>query len=281
MTELRSSPVAALPTIAKQADIANRVPPPKGPELNAVPGPLAHAFAQASLAPELHKPIAHYLAGLERWNHVHNLTRVADPVDAFHRHVLESFDLIPEIDWVVTRHAEECRLIDIGTGAGIPGLLLAIAMHYTNRPALSEILLVEPAAKRVAFLRAMIAELGLAKVRVYPQRLEDLLSEPSHHAAYKVATSRAFAAPEHWLPMIAPLMGADAHALVMLAGKPDDWRPVANDDSIDSGHPRFAQWLLRAIEPQGDLRAKWMSSDRKRELAPVEARHVARFQFSP
>jgi 16S rRNA (guanine527-N7)-methyltransferase len=100
-----------------------------------------------------------YLALMQRWNATHNLTAVRDLLEMVARHLLDSLAVLPFLP--------EGAVADIGSGAGLPGIPLAIC-----RPA-QAFTLVEPAAKRVAFLRHVIADLGLTNVRVAAQSSED------------------------------------------------------------------------------------------------------------
>ncbi|MBU2831981.1 MULTISPECIES: 16S rRNA (guanine(527)-N(7))-methyltransferase RsmG [Acidithiobacillus] len=103
--------------------------------------------------------LVRYLALLQRWNATHNLTAVRDPLEMVPRHLLDSLAVLP--------YLPAGAVVDIGSGAGLPGIPLAIC-----RPA-QPFTLVEPAAKRVAFLRHAVADLGLANVQVAPQGSED------------------------------------------------------------------------------------------------------------
>ncbi|MEY2334963.1 16S rRNA (guanine(527)-N(7))-methyltransferase RsmG [Acidithiobacillus ferrianus] len=105
-----------------------------------------------------------YLALLQRWNATHNLTAVRDSREMVSRHLLDSLAVLP--------HLPTGAVADIGSGAGLPGIPLAIC-----RPA-QAFTLVEPAAKRVAFLRHVIADLGLTCVRVAAQGSEDYHPDP-------------------------------------------------------------------------------------------------------
>jgi len=105
-----------------------------------------------------------YLALMQRWNATHNLTAVRDPLEMVPRHLLDSLTVLP--------YLPEGAVADIGSGAGLPGIPLAIC-----RPA-QVFTLVEPAAKRVAFLRHVIADLGLTNVQVAAQGSEDYYPDP-------------------------------------------------------------------------------------------------------
>ena len=118
-------------------------------------GLAAHIDAQARARLML------YLAELLRWNRTHNLSAVRDPEEALGRHLLDSLALLPYLP-------ANRPVYDIGSGAGLPGIPLAIARPQQH------FVLVEPAGKRVAFLRHVLTLLGLSSVQVLARRAEDL-----------------------------------------------------------------------------------------------------------
>ena len=102
-----------------------------------------------------------YLALLQRWNRAYNLTAVKDPDEMVVRHVLDSLSVLP---WIRGE-----RLLDAGTGAGLPGIPLAIV-----RPGLEAILL-DSAGKKIRFLNHVQRELGLKKIVPVQARLESFV----------------------------------------------------------------------------------------------------------
>lgn len=116
-----------------------------------------------------------YLALLERWNRAYNLTAVRDPRDMVARHLLDSLAVLP---WLPAG-----RLLDAGTGAGLPGVPLAIA-----RPDL-DVTLLDSAGKKIRFLNQLRRELGLRNAQPVQARLEDYRPE----APLDAIISRAFA----------------------------------------------------------------------------------------
>ncbi|MCE5393126.1 MAG: 16S rRNA (guanine(527)-N(7))-methyltransferase RsmG [Acidithiobacillus sp.] len=102
-----------------------------------------------------------YVEELERWNRTHNLTAVRDRFQMVSRHLLDSLTFVQKLP-------DEVAILDIGSGAGLPGIPLAML-----RPA-QTVVLVEPAVKKVAFLRHVLGRLSLTNVQVAPYRVEDL-----------------------------------------------------------------------------------------------------------
>ena len=109
---------------------------------------------------------------LHEWNQIHNLTG-AKTVDAIYVNIVDS--LFP-----LTFTAKPKTLLDVGTGAGFPGLVLAIAYPKT------EVVLAEPLKKRVSFLKYAAIDLGLPNVKVEAKRVEFV-----EHDAFELITSRA------------------------------------------------------------------------------------------
>ena len=117
-----------------------------------------------------------YLRLLEKWNKVHNLTAVREPEQMVVLHLLDSLSLLPHLAGART-------LLDVGTGAGLPGIPLAVA-----RPDLA-VTLLDSSHKKAAFLRQAKAELGLPNVEVACERVENWRPQ----APFDLVVSRAFA----------------------------------------------------------------------------------------
>lgn len=182
-------------------------------------GELHAACVARGLDPALIPGVVHYLTLLERWNRVHNLTAVKGAEAMLDRHVLDSLSVRP---WL---HGS--RVLDVGSGAGLPGLILALA--DPDR----EYLLLDAAAKRVRFLRAAIAELGLDHVQAVQSRVEDLHPEPG----FATVMSRAFAAPPEFVRLAGHCVAPGGVMLAMLG------QANAADAALPAG------WKYRSVEP--------------------------------
>ncbi len=127
-----------------------------------------------ALDPRQEAQLACYLNLLLRWNQRINLTSVRSEEDCVTRHFGESFYLA---------HFEDlsgCRLLDVGSGAGFPGLALKIMFPDI------ETTLLEPVAKKRAFLKEVVRSCGMDRVTARPERIEEIVL-----AKYNVATVRA------------------------------------------------------------------------------------------
>lgn len=109
---------------------------------------------------------------LHEWNQIHNLTG-AKSIDGIYANIIDSL-------YPLTFISQPKSLLDVGTGAGFPGLVLAIAYPQT------EIVLVEPLKKRVSFLKYAAIDLVLPNVKVEAKRVEFV-----EHDAFELITSRA------------------------------------------------------------------------------------------
>ena len=119
-----------------------------------------------------------YVALIAKWNQVHNLTAIREPVKMVTHHLLDSLALLKVIDGPAK------RVVDIGTGAGLPGIPLAIA-----RPDIRFTLL-EATGKKARFLESVAGVLGLRNVTVLHERAERAARGPLRET-FDVATSRA------------------------------------------------------------------------------------------
>lgn len=145
-----------------------------------------------------------YLALLVQWNQAYNLTAVRDPQEMLSRHLLDSLSLVPFVP--------AGPLADLGSGAGLPGLVIALA-----RPELA-VTLVESNGKKARFLREAVRQLGLGGVRVAQERAEKL-AEPG---AYGCITARALGTLAQLVQFGGHLLRPDGQLLAMKGQYPAD-----------------------------------------------------------
>lgn len=117
-----------------------------------------------------------YLALLNKWNKVYNLTAVRDPMEMMTLHVLDSLAAVPAFK-------DAQNVLDVGAGGGLPGVVLAIAWPDMK------VSMIDIVHKKTAFLNQVKAELGLGNVTVYTKKVQELQVK----TPYDVITSRAFA----------------------------------------------------------------------------------------
>jgi 16S rRNA (guanine527-N7)-methyltransferase len=185
----------------------------------------------------LAEPLTRYLALLLRWNAAYNLTAIRDPREMVTKHLLDSLAMAPFV-------AALPSLADLGTGAGLPGIPLAIAT-----PGL-QVTLVESNGKKARFMREALRTLGLGNAEVAESRIE-ALDRPGQFAAI---TARALATLPQILALGGHLLAPDGVLLAMKGARPDD--EIA---ALPVG------WALREIHP---LNVPGLGADR--HLVTVE-----------
>jgi 16S rRNA (guanine527-N7)-methyltransferase len=138
------------------------------------------ALAEAGIALpfEARDKLAAYLALLSKWNRTYNLTAIRDPEQMVTHHVLDALAVLPHLPL-----APHLRVLDVGSGGGVPGLPLAIARSGWS------VVLLDASHKKGAFLRQAAIELGLPNVDAVTARVEDYVPA----ALFDVVISRAFA----------------------------------------------------------------------------------------
>ena len=171
-------------------------------------------------ADTLAPPLLAYLALLARWNKTYNLTAIRDPREMVAKHLLDSLAMHPFVD--------SGTLADLGTGAGLPGIPLALA-----KPAL-QVTLVESNGKKARFMREAVRQLGLGNARVVEARIE-AFDAPGQ---FDAITARALATLPLILGLGGHLLKPGGKLLAMKGAYPADeiaelpigWR-------LDSVHP--------------------------------------------
>jgi 16S rRNA (guanine527-N7)-methyltransferase len=132
-----------------------------------------------SLSDEQIQRLLDYVALIQKWNKVYNLTALRDPADMLTHHLLDSLTAIAPLSRQTQGQA--IRVLDVGSGGGLPGVVLAICMPELN------VSCVDTVAKKAAFVQQVAVSLKLPNLRGIHARVETL-TDP-----YPVICSRAFA----------------------------------------------------------------------------------------
>ncbi|WP_425256986.1 16S rRNA (guanine(527)-N(7))-methyltransferase RsmG [Rubrivivax sp. RP6-9] len=119
-----------------------------------------------------------YLDLLQRWNGTYNLTAVRDPAEMLTQHLADCLALIPPLQ----RHAAQGRLLDVGSGGGLPGVVIAVMLPGMD------VTCVDTVGKKAAFVRQVAAALRLPNLHAEHARVEQM-----PQGDFDVVTSRAFA----------------------------------------------------------------------------------------
>jgi 16S rRNA (guanine527-N7)-methyltransferase len=166
--------------------------------VQALRAPLQAGLATLDLPQaELAERLLAYLELLAKWNRAFNLTAVREPAEMLSRHLLDSLAILP---WL-----RGGRLLDVGTGPGLPGIPLALA-----RPEL-QVVLLDSNGKKTRFLRQVRLELGLDNVEVVEARVEAYAAD----APFDIITSRAFAQLRDFVALTRPLLAPGGRWLAM------------------------------------------------------------------
>lgn len=157
-----------------------------------------------SLSESQQQALLDYIALLQKWNKVYNLTAVREPENMLYQHLLDSLAVLPYLG--------AGRLLDVGTGGGLPGIVLAIA-----RPEL-EITLLDSNQKKTTFLRQACIQLGLKNVKVECLRVDNYQPTP----LFDMVISRAFSDLTEFVRLSARLCRDGGVLLAMKGVYPHD-----------------------------------------------------------
>jgi 16S rRNA (guanine527-N7)-methyltransferase len=127
-----------------------------------------------TLERDIQQRLLDYIALIEKWNRVYNLTAIREPEKMVSHHLLDSLAVVPHL------HAK--RLLDVGSGAGLPGIPLALAKPDTH------VTLLDSNHKKVAFLNQAVMELKLKNAEICSERVESWQTQNR----FDVIISRAF-----------------------------------------------------------------------------------------
>ncbi len=165
--------------------------------------PLAQSQAEQLLA---------YRNLIAKWNKVYNLTSLREPAQMLQLHIIDSLAAAPPLQkHLVEKSLPTCRLLDVGSGGGLPGVVLAATMPQVD------VTCVDTVGKKAAFVQQAAGELALKNLRGVHARVEQM-----HTAPFDVITSRAFASLADFVQLTR--MHLKPHGVWMaLKGKmPDD-----------------------------------------------------------
>ena len=169
---------------------------------------LANILAQAvnelglSLTEMQQRTLLLYLDQLLLWNKAYNLTAITDPEEALIKHVIDCLSIIT--------HLPSGSLLDIGTGAGLPAVIIAICQPERSCTAL------DSNQKKIRFIKQISSELGLSNMQPIASRIE------AHEASYAVVTSRAFASLIDFVEVAQPRMANGGYLCAMKGKAPSE-----------------------------------------------------------
>jgi 16S rRNA (guanine527-N7)-methyltransferase len=150
-----------------------------------------------------------YLALMFKWNAVYNLTSLRDPVQMVTHHLLDSLAAVPAFKDAV-------NVLDVGSGGGLPGIVLAIVRPDMN------VSMIDTVHKKTAFLNQVKAELDLANVTVYTMQVQQLQASDKTGGRFDVITSRAFADLSDFVNWSSHLLAEQGRYIALKGTAPKD-----------------------------------------------------------
>ena len=167
---------------------------------------LAQGIASMGLAvsDEAQQKLLDYLALLQKWNKVYNLTAVRDPLEMVTLHLLDSLSVLPYVN--------SNNILDVGSGGGLPGIVLAIC-----KPKL-QVTTIDTVQKKVIFMRQVKGELGLDNLTPVHARVENFKPD----VPFEIVISRAFSEIALFVQLTKHLIAENGQWLAMKGIMPAD-----------------------------------------------------------
>lgn len=153
-----------------------------------------------------------YLAELMSWNERVNLTSITQPAEIVTKHFLDSLSVYLALQDLPSR----LSIIDVGSGAGFPGVPLKIALPQL------QVTLLESTGKKTTFLHHLIQSLNLTSISVVTARAEEAGQQPNHRERYEVAVARAVAGLPVLAEYLLPLVKVGGRVIVQKGQDPAD-----------------------------------------------------------
>lgn len=172
-----------------------------------------------SLSPRERESFSLYAAELKKWNSKVNLTAITKDCEIAIKHFVDSLSLAPYLK-------EGDRLLDIGSGAGMPVIPLKIV-----RPEIPMVS-VDAVAKKIHFQRHVIRILNLQNIEAIHARVEEL--HETHRHTFSIITSRAFTRLDRFVSLAAPLL-SEGGVLIAMKGDQADGEIAASDEVVHAG----------------------------------------------
>ncbi len=180
--------------------------------------PAVVAAVGLQVTPKQGQQLAAYMALLQQWNGIYNLTALRAPDDMLTHHLADCLVVVQpmlahlglDVSLAQQATSQPIKVLDVGSGGGLPGVVLAILC-----PAVA-VTCVDTVGKKAAFIRQVAAELGLGNLKAEHARVEQLKGQ------YRLITSRAFASLVDFTDWTAHLLAEGASWMAMKGKAPDE-----------------------------------------------------------
>jgi len=155
-----------------------------------------------------------------RWNKTYNLTAIRDSDQALVHHLFDSLSVVkPLQEYLHETSKISARIMDVGSGAGLPGVVLAIAMPDVH------VTCIDAVEKKISFIRMMKGLLGLKNLEAIHARVEDMPADPSD-----IVVSRAFASIRDFVLLAGKHLATNGYIVAMKGKEPvDEMLAMANE----------------------------------------------------
>jgi 16S rRNA (guanine527-N7)-methyltransferase len=152
---------------------------------------------QISLSSKQISQLLRYLSLILKWNRTYNLSAIRDPIESVKKHLLDSLSIIP--------YLKPGRLLDVGSGAGLPGIVISIMLPEI------EVSVLDSVGKKCRFMQVVKTELELEGLKIINSRVESL----EKNKYYNQITSRAFAGINKTIQLTEHLLADNGIYLLM------------------------------------------------------------------
>ena len=189
---------------------------------------LEHALKDLALlaTPAQRQTLLHYLQQLLHWNKTYNLTAIRNLDHALTHHLFDSLSVVAPILNAHDRlKATPLRIMDVGSGGGLPGIILAIMLPT------AEITCLDAVEKKTTFIRQMVSVLSLQNLQVMHARVEAI--EPQNNT---IVISRAFASLQEFAQLASHHVVATGYLLAMKGKPPTDEILALNAETLWQTH---------------------------------------------
>lgn len=190
----------------------------------------AAAKLEIDLADSQADALLAYIEQLQRWNRTYNLTAIRDPSEMLVHHVFDSLSIVPYVTSILDKNTvEDASIVDVGSGAGLPGVVLAIMRPQWR------LFCIDAVEKKMAFVRQVAGVLGLSRLRAMHERVEAIEALQAD-----IVVSRAFASLLDFANLAGRHVAPGGQLLAMKGHE-----PLQEAEALE----KQTDWKISRIEP--------------------------------